>query len=87
MKINLPEQVWSGSIPFMKALGRPTRENVATSRDEQATLLQALELTNGDYFNDVLEEGAAMWLKEFDNSETIAEDPLPKIIWSKPNKG
>jgi uncharacterized membrane protein/mono/diheme cytochrome c family protein len=27
--------------PFMKALGRPTRENVATSRDDQATLLQA----------------------------------------------
>jgi uncharacterized membrane protein/mono/diheme cytochrome c family protein len=30
--------------PFMKALGRPSRENVTTSRDDQATLLQALDL-------------------------------------------
>lgn len=47
--------------PFLKAMGRPSRENVATSREDQATLLQALELTNGDYFNSVLEEGAEIW--------------------------
>ena len=51
--------------PFMKALGRPTRENVTTSRDDQATLLQALELTNGDFFNNVMEEGAENWLADY----------------------
>ena len=51
--------------PFMKALGRPTRENVTTSRDDQATLLQALELTNGDFFNNVMEEGAERWLADY----------------------
>ena len=35
--------------PFLKALGRPSRENVTTSRDDRATLLQALELTNGEF--------------------------------------
>ncbi len=51
--------------PFMKALGRPSRENVTTSRDEQATLLQALELTNGEFFNNVLKEGAKIWLVKY----------------------
>ncbi len=51
--------------PFMKAMGRPTRENVATSREEQASLLQALELTNGEFFNEVLAEGAQRWLTDY----------------------
>ena len=49
--------------PFLKALGRPTRENVATRRDNEATLLQALELTNGDFFYTALQEGAESWLQ------------------------
>ncbi|MEQ9437567.1 MAG: DUF1553 domain-containing protein [Cyclobacteriaceae bacterium] len=51
--------------PFLKALGRPTRENVTTSRDDQATLLQALELTNGEFFNNVMQDGAESWLAEY----------------------
>ncbi|MEM8485553.1 MAG: DUF1549 domain-containing protein [Bacteroidota bacterium] len=51
--------------PFMKALGRPTRENVTTSRDDQATLLQALELTNGVFFNTALREGAQQWFNQY----------------------
>ena len=59
---------------FLKALGRPTRENVTTSRDNQATLLQALELTNGDFFNKALEEGAASWLAQYgSDSETLVD--------------
>ncbi|MCK0157110.1 DUF1549 domain-containing protein [Cellulophaga sp. F20128] len=60
--------------PFLKALGRPSRENVTTSRDDQATLLQALELTNGEFFNKILDEGATLWLHEYhNNSEQITE--------------
>ncbi len=51
--------------PFMKALGRPTRENVTSQRDDQATLLQALELTNGTFFNSALQEGAQSWVKRY----------------------
>ncbi|WP_020529680.1 DUF1549 domain-containing protein [Flexithrix dorotheae] len=62
--------------PFMKALGRPSRENVTTSRDEQATLLQALELTNGAFFNKILEEGAVKWLKENNYQGKMIVDSL-----------
>ncbi len=73
--------------PFMKALGRPSRENVTTSRDDQATLLQALELTNGAYFNKVLEEGASTWLEEHDNnSEKMVTSLYLKSLGRKPTK-
>lgn len=62
--------------PFLKALGRPTRENVATTREEQASLLQALELTNGEFFNNLLEEGARKWLKDYDSDPKVIADSL-----------
>jgi len=73
--------------PFMKALGRPTRENVSTSRDDQATLLQALELTNGEFFNSVLAEGAELWLQEYNgNTSEILESFYMKTLGRKPTK-
>lgn len=72
--------------PFMKALGRPSRENVATTRDEQATLLQALELTNGDFFNKVLEKGAVTWLEKHDNSAEIADFLYQKLFGRSPDR-
>lgn len=71
---------------FMKALGRPTRENVATTRDEQATLLQALELTNGEYFNNVLAEGADRWLERCSDGDEIVETLYQKSFGRKPTK-
>ncbi len=71
---------------FMKALGRPTRENVATTRDEQATLLQALELTNGEYFNTVLAEGADQWIERYSDGAEIVETLYQKSFGRKPTK-
>ena len=72
--------------PFMKALGRPSRENVTTSRDDQATLLQALELTNGEFFNGVLEEGATLWMGRYNNdSKRIVENLYQKVLGRKPS--
>ena len=72
--------------PFMKALGRPSRENVSTSRDDQATLLQALELTNGEYFNAVLEEGAIGWLDKYgSNTQEIVQTLYQKALGRKPS--
>ncbi|MFY0606491.1 MAG: DUF1549 domain-containing protein [Cyclobacteriaceae bacterium] len=51
--------------PFLKILGRPIRDIVTTSREEQATLLQALELNNGEFFNTVLKEGASEWINRY----------------------
>ncbi len=73
--------------PFMKALGRPSREIVTTSREEQATLLQALELTNGEFFNGVLAEGASIWLKKYNNnSEKIIENLYQKSLGRNPSE-
>lgn len=41
-----------------KALGRPTRDQVVTRREGQASLLQALELTNGKTLDRLLRAGA-----------------------------
>jgi len=72
--------------PFMKALGRPSRENVTTSRDEQATLLQALELTNGEFFNNILADGANIWLKRYNgDSEKIVEELYRKSLGREPS--
>lgn len=72
--------------PFMKALGRPSRENVTTSRDDQATLLQALELTNGEFFNGILEEGAIQWLDRYENdSKKIVENLYQMSLGRKPS--
>ena len=47
--------------PFQRSLGRPTRENVSTSRVSQASLLQALELTNGGLFHQTIKTAALKW--------------------------
>ncbi|MEO0338572.1 MAG: DUF1549 domain-containing protein [Bacteroidota bacterium] len=72
--------------PFMKVLGRPSRENVATSRAEEATLLQALELTNGTFFNGVLQKGAEQWLERYQgDSETITTQLYQQLLGREPN--
>src|SRR6185503_8665940 len=45
--------------PLMVSLGRPSREQVITTRSSAATTLQALELTNGETLAKILEQGAA----------------------------
>jgi Protein of unknown function (DUF1549)/Protein of unknown function (DUF1553) len=61
--------------PLSRALGRPNREQVVTRRDSLATMLQALELTNGTTLDAILKTGARQW---------VAEKPsLPKTIVSR----
>ncbi|MFH5885478.1 DUF1549 domain-containing protein [Halalkalibaculum sp. DA3122] len=50
---------------FLKEMGRPTRENVITNRQTEATLLQALELTNGEKLNEVMARGAERLINEY----------------------
>ena len=70
--------------PFMKALGRPTRENVTTRRDDQATLLQALELTNGAFFNTALREGAQHWFNEYATDGNALVNDLYRTALGRP---
>jgi mono/diheme cytochrome c family protein len=44
--------------PLMRSLGRPNREQVVSTRPEELSTLQALDLTNGPEFVALLERGA-----------------------------
>lgn len=71
---------------FLKALGRPSRENVTTKRDDQATLLQALELTNGEYFNGVLAQGADIWLDTYSDKGQLVAMLYQKSLGRDPSR-
>lgn len=47
--------------PLKRALGRPSRDQVVTRRESLATMLQALELTNGTTLDNALNKGAREW--------------------------
>lgn len=48
---------------LMRSLGRPNREQVVTTRPEQLTTLQALDLANGEQLTSTLSRGVANILK------------------------
>jgi len=70
---------------FMKALGRPNREIVSTSRDSQASLLQALELSNGDKLNQSLIKGGELWASAFSDPNELTIQLYQKALLRKPN--
>ena len=71
---------------FLTALGRPNRENVLTFRSTEANLLQALEVTNGDRFNNTLEFGASRWVEEYTTSEELITDVYVKSLGRTPSE-
>lgn len=73
--------------PFLTALGRPNRETVSTSRTSQASLLQALELTNGSMFNDAMKFGALKWKNKYPDTETLIKQIYRNAIGRLPEKG
>src|SRR5262249_31134202 len=48
---------------LMRSLGRPNREQVVTTRPDQLSTLQALDLANGQILSETLARGAANILK------------------------
>ncbi|HVW09316.1 MAG TPA: PSD1 and planctomycete cytochrome C domain-containing protein [Bryobacteraceae bacterium] len=65
--------------PLTRALGRPIRDQVYSTRDNQATTLQALELTNGETLTHWLLRGAQSMLAEI--------PPPPKALFDTPYSG
>jgi len=59
---------------FQTALGRPNRETVSTSRNSQANLLQALELTNGTQFNEAIKRAAEVWRKRYPDVNKLIQE-------------
>jgi hypothetical protein len=52
------------SGPLMRSLGRPNREQVVTTRPDDLTTLQALDLSNGPVLADLVTRGAAHQMKQ-----------------------
>ena len=72
--------------PFQKSLGRPTRENVSTGRVSQASLLQALELTNGGLFHQTLHTAAVEWSKRQPATPQLVEDIYRRMFGRLPTR-
>lgn len=71
---------------FLTALGRPNRETVSTSRESQANLLQALELTNGERFNTALKTGAENWKKKYREGDVLIKEIYRKALGRDPQQ-
>jgi hypothetical protein len=71
---------------FLTAMGRPSRENVISGRENQSNLLQAMELTNGGTLNETLNKGAKKWLEKYSDSDRIITEIYFKALGRKPNE-
>jgi len=70
-KEDLPVRAWRVSAtPLTRALGRPAREQVNTQRINDATTLQALELTNGGGLDAYIAKGAEALAVEWSDSSS-----------------
>jgi len=77
-KIGIRSALANGD-PLSRALGRPNREQVVTSRESAATTLQVLELTNGATLDKMLKQGAQQWFKQ----KPEAADALVEEIYAR----
>jgi hypothetical protein len=67
-------------------LGRPSRENITTSREGQVTLLQAMELTNGTKLNETLVKGSKKWVAKYGNPEQLIQAIYSQSLGRKPSQ-
>jgi hypothetical protein len=65
------------SSPLTRAMGRPIRDQVYTSREDAPTTFQALELANGDTLAKLLRRGARALLAQ-------QQPPPPNLFDTKP---
>ena len=77
------------SDPLMRSLGRPNREQVVTTRSDVLTTLEALDLSNGEVFNDILARGAAGLLKSTPKAtaDQLAETIYTRALGHRPTAG
>lgn len=74
------------SDALMRSLGRPNREQVVTTRGDQLTTLQALDLSNGQILTELLARGAENLLKAEPNAtpEQFVEKLYTRALGRKP---
>ena len=72
--------------PFQRSLGRPTRENVSTGRVSQASLLQALELTNGGLFHQTIKAAALKWSAQYPDPHQFVHETYRRMFGRLPSQ-
>ena len=70
---------------LMRILGRPKRDQVATSRDDRPTTLQALELSNGDIMHKAVQNVGNRWASGKRAPDKLIEDLFGNAFLRKPN--
>jgi hypothetical protein len=72
---------------LQRTLGRPNREQVVTTRPDQLTTLQALDLSNGQQLADTLTRGAGNWLKAHRGAggNTMIEEFYQRALCRRPS--
>jgi uncharacterized membrane protein len=85
-KLEYPRASLVANNDFLKALGRPNREIVSTNRDSQASLLQALELTNGETLNSALREGAIRWKEKYPDGDILIHEVYRQLFGRDPKQ-
>lgn len=83
--LKFPRASLVANTNFLKVLGRPNREIVSTSRDSQASLLQALELSNGEKLNQSLIQGSEKWVATFSDPVILTKNLYAKALLREPN--
>tara|TARA_R110002049_G_scaffold285698_1_gene466779 strand:- start:205005 stop:207482 length:2478 start_codon:yes stop_codon:yes gene_type:complete len=72
---------------LMRTLGRPNRDQIVTSRPSELTMLEAIELSNGQAFADLLSDGAKYWYaKRYESPEALIEAILVRALSRKPSE-
>src|SRR5262249_19109588 len=78
---------WANNDMIMTALGRPNRERVVTNRLSPATMLQMLELTNGQELAGIVEMGAKMWMsRKIDDSQELVRQIYRESLGRTPSE-
>jgi hypothetical protein len=73
------------SDALMRSLGRPNREQVVTTRPDQLTTLQALDLSNGQALSNLLTRGANALLKSHARDEALIANIYERALCRQPS--
>jgi hypothetical protein len=72
------------SNPLMRSLGRPNREQVVTSRIDQLSTLQALDLSNGRALAELIDKGADKIIESKKAPDEIIDQVYRQALCRKP---
>ncbi len=72
---------------LMRALGRPNRDQIVTSRPDRLTTLEAIDLANGETLANALEQGGQYWLDAHPNRETLVDTIFQAALARDPSPG